>query len=1227
MAKCKQTNKKRFKTLLLTFVLLLASCVYVFSACGTNKDDDNEDESTTKTDTHTFANADFEYFDNNGKSYLIPTANNWSRSSGSNALGNTAASSLAKSGIVDTSLDWSSVFTQARKDYTTYRDTDKEDIPDSVNYYSDIDNDYDMPGWDLAKDANDALTGDDKKELTVDSEEVKKAIDAANPGTRWGDDQDKTEENGTNVLLLHNYRSDRKKRCTAAKFTSTSMNLPANTAAKVSVWVKTYGMTDYKGNPVNDNMRGAYVALNNTVGGNAQNILYVNNINTKDVTENNGWQQFTFYIKASDYANATFSLVLGLGQGGGDTVLEYVDGYAFFDDVEYSQLTTAEYDEATENLANEYTYKLNLNSKDDTNKKNAFDDTRDNKVYALDLTTNFAPLTVTVDSAALTEDSRGNNANKYLGTDITHANDIKGELMKISEIMADSRLQSRTTDLFKEFPFDANSDVLLISGNRGANYTAKLANQFTVGSEEYLAIGFWVKTSDMSGGTGATVTLRDQANTTTIGAVDTSTLTGVNLKDDENSREDIFNGWQQCFLFVENQTKNELSFTLEFSFGPTTITDTTLASYKSGFAAFTGFESKAMSKQEFDLKNTGTYAVTASLVGNYKSATVGGGFDDVAHAPVDKIETGFAGTRAYDGVRGNSAYVGGSDVNPEDNRKNDYEFAGLLNQEYSANYFNNVAKQFITQYNSYTNAAVTADNWWSEILGRGVNQPLFITNPNASAADFSYGYVAKSNASLSTSSYTAISYRVMLSPGAVAYLYLIDPTAPENLDEAQYTDSIAFSAGVSYYYDEDGNLAGKNPESDDFTSRSDLLLYKQSNGLWAESRNYKGSNFYANLSNYEQDEDGNLTDGNKIVYYLHDGVYYRYHNEKNDRYTVAVKDFKDTVKDNVLTQDQLNGATIQTAQKADLVQRIEGTNENAFRWITVNFFIANGDTSKNYRLEVWNGSRDGKEPMAANSYVVFDKVNGTSLNADNYNNLLADDIRSAYPDYADQSKLAEAYEKDYTQFIKENGNSSLVYYHFSLFDDAQYKPYDSNYDSEKTGDPYSEYNPTTYDNTIAYFRYNTENSYNTYVNFGAVEKTVSTATNSDDDNTDNDTDDNESNVWLLISSIVLAVILILTLVTILVRKLVTNMKKGKQNSRNTYSTKRTHYMRKLKLAESQDVEEDNEDVVLPDDEDEIDEAELYSNPTPEVIEEDTKNSDSAEAEEPAESDSENKDNE
>ena len=1055
MAKCKQTNKKRSCALLLTLILLLVSCAYIFSACGTSSDDEEED-TTKKTDTQTFANADFEYFNDNNGGYRIATPDSWSRSSGSNALGNSAASSLAKSGIVDTSLDWGTVFPQAKADYDQYKDTDAEDIPDEVNYYTDIDSDYDMPGWDIA---NDNKEGD-----TLENEALKAAVNAANPGTHWSKAADKDtldKDKGTNVLMLHNYRSDREQRGTAAKYTTTSsITLQANTAAKVSVWVKTYGMTDYLGNEVtNASKRGAYISVSNSVGGTAQEALFVNNINTSGITDNNGWVQYTFYVKASNYATTSFNLVLGLGQGGGNNKLEYVDGYAFFDDIEYRVLTADEYDKSVEGLSGEYTYNLNLLAANDENKKDATVDTRDEKIYALNLYTLFDDLNnVSVTSKGLTKDDKGNTVESFNDVTLTDTRDIQGDITTATAITASSTLSAKVKDAFEKYPFADDGKVLLIASYKGANYTAKLGNLFTVQPEEYCVVSFWVKTSDLKGGTGATITLRDKANTSVIGAVDTTTLSEVTLKDDSGKKEDIFDGWQQCFFFVENQTKQEQSFTLEFSFGPTSITDTALTSYSEGFAAFTGFEYKDLTEEEFALKSTGTYAVSASLLGDYKSATVGGGFDDVAHAPTDKIESDFADTLTYDGVYGNSNYVGGdSDVNV----KNDHTTAGLLNKAYAndgsySTSLSSFVNWFVDEYkNSYTSAAVTADNWWNAILGNDVNQPLFIANTTATAQT-SYGYVAKNASSISASSYTAITYRVMLSQGATAYLYLIDTTEPENLDEARYSDTLNFNSGVSYYYDGNGNLVGKNPEDDDFSAKHDTLLYRQNNGLWAESKNYKGRSFYANLANYEEDENKNLIDSSdNIVYYYNeqDQSYYRHYDETTEKYSVKVQDFT-----KILTVDQLAGARIQEAQKIAMVQKIEGTEENAFKWINVTFYIANGDTAKNYRLEVWNGSRDNQEKMAADSIVIFDKVSSSTLDATSYGEMLDETLLEAFPSYPNTEKLAEAYAKNPQEFIEKG----LVYYHYSLFDDCDYKPYDKDYDKDNVGDPYSEYDGTSY---------------------------------------------------------------------------------------------------------------------------------------------------------------------
>ncbi len=198
---------------------------------------------------------------------------------------------------------------------------------------------------------------------------------------------------------------------------------------------------------------------------------------------------------------------------------------------------------------------------------------------------------------------------------------------------------------------------------------------------------------------------------------------------------------------------------------------------------------------------------------------------------------------------------------------------------------------------------------------------------------------------------------------------------------------------------------------------------------------------------------------------------------------------------------------------------------------------------------------------------------------------------------ADVEALQEAYEADPASFIAGEDGKSLIYYNFSLFDDAAYAPYDEDH-SNLTGDPYAEYDQSSYENTVAYFSYNfeTENRdyYDTFVNYGASEITVSTSATEEEEEEEEDTSttEDDQNVWLLVSSIVLAIILILVLVLLLLRNLLANLKKRKVKAvAPTYDNKRKRYVRKLRQEESE--EEKPEDDVLPTDEDEITEEDIY----------------------------------
>lgn len=1228
MAKSNQTKKLKIATLVLTLVMLLSFCSFLFTACSkSNSSDDDDDSSVQKTDTQTFANADFEFFNDNSETYLIATPDSWTSSTVSNDSGISSSSSIAKSGIVDTSIDWKQ-FVQAFDDYEYYSSLDDDDEAlEDAEYYKDIDDNYDIPGWDLAKAKK---TGNDSEDTDPTTEEITAESTALNPGTHWSDASDKAdldEKNGTHVLMLHNYRSNGK--TTATKYTSASITLSAGTAASFSVWVKTAGLTYNNGTSVNGN-RGAFIEVSTTVGSTEKSNLVVRNIDTSDVQDNNGWEQYTFYVKASQYAATSFTVSLGLGRQTESTSAneyEYVQGYAFFDDLQYSMMTAQQFDAdlATNVPDASQRTKLDLTFDNDLDKFDA-QEARTKNAFSIDLN-DIAPEAISFNgvTAEKTSDKRAqvvNTVDSYFGAqglELTANEQTDLELSgfhNASDFVSGSKYNTTFLKAFENFnslPFGGdNQKVLVLYSSLGAPYTAKMgkgydatsastssiSDIFTLDDESRMLISFWVKTNELQGGTGATVTLVNNDTKSTIGAVDTTTLDTVNIKDDSSTNankdvwEDIFDGWKKCSFYVSNYTGETVSFSLEFNFGPTAIAGTSISSFVPGFAAFTGFEATILSDEQYNLKSTDSYAVDVALSAETSNAS--NSFDEPAYTRPDEIETDLADLRNYTGVYGNSLAVGGTENTGYNLNTN----AGLISKEYAdkGNYTNKEWLDIVcNSYSGYTDT-LTSD-LWNEIFGADTTQPLLIAN----TVEQAYGFIANASTTLSASSYKAVTVRVKLSPGATANIYLIDAKAPEESSDKSFTNPLGFASGVSYRHDKDGNIVTKDPDADDFSNKTDILFYyNEETGLWAPTKNYTGDVFYANLANYEKDEDGNLIASDKsIIYYADEnteesGVYYRY-SDDDGKLSVKVKDFTKSDK----SADDLQKAKMQDSVSKDtaLVQTV--TNPSATKvsdWIYVRFFIAVGDESKDYRLEVWSGSRDGVTKNAADSFVIFDLVNYGDLTSEVFTALSESRLeklaKEVLGEDATVEDLEEAYREDPNAFIEDN---ELVYFHYSLYDDKDYAPYNADYTSATN--PYEGYTASSYSDTLAYLKYSfTDESgnlcYDTIVNYSAAEVAVTASSSDDSDSTDDTASgDSDTNVWLLVASIVLAAVLVFTLIALVVRKLLSNIKK--RNVRKvapTYDGKRKRYIRKLRLEESE--KDDLANDVLPD-EDEIPEEDLY----------------------------------
>ena len=180
-------------------------------------------------------------------------------------------------------------------------------------------------------------------------------------------------------------------------------------------------------------------------------------------------------------------------------------------------------------------------------------------------------------------------------------------------------------------------------------------------------------------------------------------------------------------------------------------------------------------------------------------------------------------------------------------------------------------------------------------------------------------------------------------------------------------------------------------------------------------------------------------------------------------------------------------------------------------WTTYTFYIATGDFAKSYRIELWNGTRDNAN--TSNGYVFFD-LNGTSIQSS------SDETNFK----AAMDELDLLNEEKFTQF-KISDDDTTKYKEQTVYAEAK------EYGSETV-------NAKFYDLRTA-------------------EKLDAQDEEDDSDEEDNsgslDDAGNDPSVWLLVSSLIIAVALIVTIILILVRKATERRKKKYTKVRHGYN--------------------------------------------------------------------------
>ena len=1167
------SNKNKNKLLALLLATTMSASIAALSACTGNDDSSSStpDSSSGSSilDTGLIQNASFnkDYKGDENLNLIGTSVASWgSVVVGSSKNGSSADTSSAKSGVVDTSsANWEDLTLSKQKadfDFSALSEADaaakwKNDefsSRDKIAYYE---------AWKAKSENKDKNIADLDFYQAFNTTKVEQLPACENPRTH--DYQEGVAQTDSNVLMIHNAYSSTGKSTlgTAQKITSSStVTVPMGASAQFSVWVKTADLQFGNAQTApSKNGLGAYINIAQSVGGNSLDVWSVKNINTAAVADNdtNGWLQYTFYLQGSSFADSTFTMELGLGQGGKGDYTEYVNGYAFFDDIECEIITNKAYADATS--AAGFANKLDFTDKGDDKVYNATNAASEQ--FAISFYGNefkddvYTPLQDSISYKYTTETG---NLTTYTAVDdgtntlIPSLNFSKdGNKFQVYNNVADMendtvthvatayKAHIKNSKLFtaENKVLGNDKSVLILASGSGAPIQANASTVFTVAKDKYLAVSFFVKTSNMNGITGATVTLINGENKQTITGIDTTTASPVDI----GNEKDVYDGWQRCFFFVKNETETDnLTFTLQFNFGPTTLLDKTKANFINGFAMFAGFKTHAMTEEEFACAEGGTYSKVVSLVDGTTKVENGNSMDSVAATadPRKDIEQTFGEPKTYQGVYGNSTLVGGSinDTNMTADEKLNLN-AGLLNQQYAEAYENNglLAKFGAT--------GATANEKWASVFGTPsglqteiANQPLVIFNDGLNR---SYGYIGSTTSvGANATDPTVVSFRVKASAGAKAYIYLIDT------DDTSYASSLSVGTKLTYWYDKDGNVCDIDPTDDSF-DKSHIAFYRKTNGLYlvnpawntAKNANLSTEQYYANLLAYDTVKDGNLmvAEGGVSYDYTDDfsaygnnGVaFYNYNESEKTAYTakqngLSVKDFS------LVTALP---ARMQQNESKALMQVVDGGTSGS-GWVNVSFYIKSGAVAKNYRVELFSGSRDGSKTDEkgfvndANTYVIFDTNGNNSINATAYTTLITD-----RKEKVDESAYFEGV--------------------FSFFDSAKFLRYDATLDTNGVGNSYDDYNSNDekYAKDIAYLFYEDAGNKEIYVNYAVTDVTVAADVEESDDSSSNSTSattPTDTNPWLLASSIAIAVVLVLAIVSIIVRKAIVSARKKRTSN-------------------------------------------------------------------------------
>ncbi len=703
--------KTNFKKLAIIFLsVLMALSLAIATACSdststTTDDDDKTETSTTITDYQVIKNGDFEFNTKDDTTYPYNTSINWTKSYDYDKT--QVDQSKGLSGIIDTTDDSFDKLTGDNKPsvnpYTPY-------------YYGLVKNDY------------------------LYNEDSEKRF---NPNA-----------SGNKVLMINNTTGD--KEGTAQMFkSSSSLSISADKYGVLSLWIKTVDVSSLTKDKV-----GAYIKLDDKVNSNEYSGVYIDNINT-----NGEWALYNIYIKGSNFANTSFTLTLGLGKGNGTAKQDYVEGYAFFDNVNFKTYTKPEYAQLNDKGVLTSVNKDSLtyldckdvtNYVDNGNKAENHDTVLNNFTtvsYELDYTTNLATssyknvsgiieynthlINNTVDDI---EKDRISGVSTLSNMNSTHKSSLGTSLDDVSEIG------------------DTNPSLIYMNFEKDKASSATFkSDSITIAGESYQYISFFAKVdAKFNSSNKASVQILD-ANAKDLTSKYLSAFSSFETEVKEDDKN--YGDWVKYSIVINNPTEDEVNYNILISFGEISSYVEDYYDLQEGYALIANLQVADTTEEltsDINFSNNKKITVYGDKL-NHSNSDGDNQGSDVYNVVLDKNGEFIIDKEPY-------TYVSGLNFKCEDDTKVNY---GIINSKYING----------TKYGTNNVELDGLDVFATELKSQGndYSQAIVLNNKEFTNSSF-----ITPKYTLLSDTFTKISIKIRVIGDAKATVYLLSSNLDDN---------------------------------------------------------------------------------------------------------------------------------------------------------------------------------------------------------------------------------------------------------------------------------------------------------------------------------------------------------------------------------------------------------------------------------------------------------------